>query len=326
VTAAPVLLPGRADQSVLLPGRADQIILRAGRDDDAAGFIALLTECWLEYPGCVVDIDGEVPELHALASYFAEQNGALWVAEQAGRVVGMIATRPLGDHVWELCKVYAYASQRGTGLAQRLMHLAETHARSQGGIEMKLWSDTRFDRAHRYYEKHGYIREGAIRVLNDLSNSLEFGYAKPLTGIVIRQLDAAAAASAIPALQSLAESQPVWRKAASDVALASRILLLAWVDGEPAGLANLHLAAPHRAELQTLHVAPAFRRRGVARALLHHAQSVGHALLTSQSPDTDAARATLHAAGWTAAGRIPNFLRAPDGTPVAMLIFYREAR
>ena len=66
-------------------------MLRAGRDTDAAGFITLIRDCWAEYPGCVFDLDGELPELRALASYFAEQDGALWVAEEAGTVVGMAA-------------------------------------------------------------------------------------------------------------------------------------------------------------------------------------------------------------------------------------------
>ena len=45
-------------------------VLRAGRDDDAAGIIALIGACWAEYPGCVMDVDGEVPELRALATYY----------------------------------------------------------------------------------------------------------------------------------------------------------------------------------------------------------------------------------------------------------------
>jgi hypothetical protein len=51
--------------------------LRPGRDDDAAGFIDLIAGCWAEYPGCVMDLDGEVPELRALASHYAGQGGAL---------------------------------------------------------------------------------------------------------------------------------------------------------------------------------------------------------------------------------------------------------
>jgi len=156
-------------------------VLRAGRDADAADFIALIGACWAEYPGCVMDLDGEVPELRALATYYAEKDGALWAAEQSGRVVGMVATRVLAEGSWELCKMYAYSDQRGSGLAQSLIAAAEAHARAHGATEMRLWSDTRFDRAHRFYEKCSYLRDGPIRALNDLSNSMEFEYAKPLT-------------------------------------------------------------------------------------------------------------------------------------------------
>jgi hypothetical protein len=51
--------------------------LRPGRDADAEGFIALIGACWAAYPGCVLDVDGEVPELRALATHFAGQGGAL---------------------------------------------------------------------------------------------------------------------------------------------------------------------------------------------------------------------------------------------------------
>ena len=78
---------------------------------------------------------------------------------------------------------------RGTDLAPRLLATAEAHARAAGATRLVLWSDTRFDRAHRFYEKHSYIRHGPIGVLHDLSNSLEFGYAKPVSGIEV--LDAA---------------------------------------------------------------------------------------------------------------------------------------
>ena len=73
-----------------------------------------------------MDVDGEVPELRALASYYyADKGGALWAAEADGRVVGMVATRPIGDGAWELCKMYVAGGQRGTGLAQALIDTAE---------------------------------------------------------------------------------------------------------------------------------------------------------------------------------------------------------
>jgi GNAT superfamily N-acetyltransferase len=153
-------------------------VLRAGRDVDAPGIIALVGACWAEYPGCVMDVDGEVPELRALATYYADQDGALWVAEVGGDVVGMVGTRPLPDGAWEICKMYVAASQRGGGLAQALIDAAEGYARERGAGVMKLWTDTRFERAHRFYEKHGYVRQPGLRELHDLSNSFEYHYIK----------------------------------------------------------------------------------------------------------------------------------------------------
>ena len=42
--------------------------IRPGRDEDASGFIRLIGDAWAEYPNCVLDVDGEVPELRALAT------------------------------------------------------------------------------------------------------------------------------------------------------------------------------------------------------------------------------------------------------------------
>ena len=79
------------------------------------------------------------------------------------------------------------------GRSRPLLEAAEAHARTAGAARIVLWTDTRFEAAHRFYEKRGYVRQGSIRILDDLSNSLEFRYAKPLKGLVVEALDAAAA-------------------------------------------------------------------------------------------------------------------------------------
>jgi GNAT superfamily N-acetyltransferase len=159
---------------------SDGFVLRPGRDDDAEAFIALIGACWAEYPGCVMDVDGEVPELRALATYYARQGGALWAAEAAGRIVGLVGTRPLGAGAWELCKMYTNADRRGSGLGQALIGAAEAFALAGGALHMRLWTDTRFARAHRFYEKQGYVRSGPTRALYDRSNTVEYAYARPL--------------------------------------------------------------------------------------------------------------------------------------------------
>ena len=64
------------------------VAIRPGRDEDAASFIALIGACWAQYPGIMLDVDGEMPELRALASYYNREGGALWVAEADGTIAG----------------------------------------------------------------------------------------------------------------------------------------------------------------------------------------------------------------------------------------------
>jgi GNAT superfamily N-acetyltransferase len=298
-----------------------------------------------------MDLDGEVPELRALASYYAGQGGALWAAEVAGRVVGMVGARPLGEGAWEVCKMYADAGQRGTGLAQALLGAAEGFARAAGGREMRLWSDTRFERAHRFYEKQGYVRGGPLRVLGDLSNSLEFAYAKPLAGLVVRAVDAAGAESMADGLAGLlrdcvaegaalgflpvleaAVARGYWRQRVAELALGRRVLLAAWLEGRLAGCVMLWLEdmpdQPHVAHVEKLMVAASARRRGVGRRLMlaleDEARRLGRRLLTLSGRAGDKSEALYRGLGWTEYGRIAGFaLNAAGGLEDEVLFMKR---
>ena len=325
--------------------------IRPGRDCDANGFIALIAACWAQHPGVRMDVDGEMPELRALASYYAKHGGALWTAEADGQVAGMVATRPHEAGAWEICRVYVLPALHGTGLGHALLDVAEAHARSAGATRLVLWSDTRFDRAHRFYEKRSYVRCGPIRVLHDISNSLEFAYAKPMAGVAV--LDAAAAASALPRLCEIltacvAEGAGVaflpplapekargfWRGIATEVAAGSRILLGGWVDGVLAGTVTLAFAGaenqPHRAEVQNLMVHPAARRSGLARTLMQHleqeAAAVGRTLLMLDTRAGDRAEGLYRSMGWNEVGRIPGYALKADRTLDDTLFFWKALR
>ncbi len=75
----------------------------------------------------------------------------------------------------ELHRLYVRADQRGKGLAARLVAHVEAMAREAGARRMELWSDTRFETAHRLYERLGYTR-GGTRPLGDISNSIELSF------------------------------------------------------------------------------------------------------------------------------------------------------
>jgi GNAT superfamily N-acetyltransferase len=51
--------------------------------------------------------------------------------------------------------------------------------RGEGIHHLILWSDTRFDRAHRLYGHMGFQRTGE-RALNDINQSREYCYERPV--------------------------------------------------------------------------------------------------------------------------------------------------
>lgn len=325
--------------------------LRPGRDGDADACIRLIGEAWAEYPGIVFDVDAELPELRALATYFAAAGGALWVAEDARGIQGMIGVVPDAGGLWEIRKLYVDRAARGSGLAQRLLAAAEAHAVAQGAAGLFLWTDTRFTRAHRFYEAQSFLREGALRSLPDLSRTIEYRYAKPLGPVAVRTLDAAGAASAVRRLSEVliacvadgaavsflhtptrTQADAFWQATATRVAEGRAALFAAWSDGVLAGTVTLALDMPenqpHRAEIAKMLVQPAVRRRGLARALLAAAEdaarAAGRRLLVLDTREGDPSEALYRAAGWTRAGRIPDYALSTDGTPHATVIYTRS--
>ena len=157
------------------------VTIRAARDEDAEQLITLIGGCFAEYPGCILEVDSEMPELRAIATFFTTHQGHFWIAERAGHVVGSVgvlpATVPGG---MELRKLYVAQTARRRGLGGHLCDLAEAQARACGAVFIELWSDTRFTDAHRLYERRGYVRGAETRALYDLSQSIEFYFHKTL--------------------------------------------------------------------------------------------------------------------------------------------------
>jgi RimJ/RimL family protein N-acetyltransferase len=52
--------------------------------------------------------------------------------------------------------------------------------RAVGIDRLVLWSDTRFDRAHRLYEGMGFTRTGERELPDDPNDTREFGYERPV--------------------------------------------------------------------------------------------------------------------------------------------------
>ncbi len=159
--------------------RSAAVLIREATDGDGEQVIRLIGSVFAEFPGCVLDVDGELPHLRVLATRFAEWDGRFWVAEAAGRVVACGGFAGNGDSI-ELKHIYVDAACRRQGLAGRLCDLAEEEARRRGCARIELWTDSRFTDAHRLYESRGYVRSPLPRHLDDLSASVEYRYSKEL--------------------------------------------------------------------------------------------------------------------------------------------------
>jgi GNAT superfamily N-acetyltransferase len=155
--------------------------VRPAADDDAWEVIALIGACWSEYPGCVMDVHGECPDLLNPASAYQRLGGAFWVAtDPCGTVIATIGWRPLDASTVELERLYVNRRWRRRGLAATLADLVEQTGANRGAAAIELWSDSRFLDAHRFYLARGYVRSGPDRELGDLSKTSEHHYVKTL--------------------------------------------------------------------------------------------------------------------------------------------------
>ena len=132
----------------------------------------------------------------------------------------------------------------------------------------------------------------------------------------------------------VAASQAFWTEnVLPAVTRGVRLLLVAEVEGKLAGAVQLDWDAQpnqaHRAEVRKLLVAPALRRRGIARWLMQaveaQARALPRSLLTLDTRSGDHAEALYLSLGYVAAGSIPAYALAPAGDRLdATTILYKQ--
>jgi putative acetyltransferase len=166
--------------------------VRPVSNDDAKGVIALYAACWGEYDDMVLDTDDEMEHLHHVSSHYESLGGSAWVAEhaepeRAGKelagtelIAGSVAWRPLDSERAELQMVYVIPDSRKLGLASFLVDMVTDHVTELGFSVFELWSDTRFNDAHRLYRAIGWNQLEETRVLGDLSASTEIHFVRDL--------------------------------------------------------------------------------------------------------------------------------------------------
>lgn len=165
----------------------NDFLIRAATDADGDAIAGLIGAAFAEYEGCVFDRAAEFPELDAIASHFAARGGTIWVAADGSTVIGSLGLAPTRDAdapagALEITKVYVAQAARRRGVARALMAAALARAEAASAGEVRLWTDTRFTDAHRFYEASGFVRGPGARECHDLSATFEYPYRLTLAG------------------------------------------------------------------------------------------------------------------------------------------------
>ena len=152
-----------------------RIEIEPAHASDAPAVIALIGRVFAEYRFSW-DPALEVPDLFDFDHRYARPAGAFWVARLSGHVVGSVGVERLPDGRAELHRLYLDATLRGRGVGRALVETVLEWCRRDGVHQLVLWSDTRFDRAHRLYERMGFVQTGEREVPDDPNDTREFSY------------------------------------------------------------------------------------------------------------------------------------------------------
>jgi GNAT superfamily N-acetyltransferase len=151
------------------------IAIEPARAADAPAVIALIARVFAEYD-FIWNPATEVPDLFDLERHYDARGGAFWVARLDGEVVGSVGVERLPDGRAELHRLYLDASLRGRGVGRALVEAVLGWCRAAGIAQLTLWSDTRFDRAHRLYQGMGFTKTGERDLPDDPNDTREFAY------------------------------------------------------------------------------------------------------------------------------------------------------
>jgi GNAT superfamily N-acetyltransferase len=128
-------------------------VIRPARPEDAEAVSTVAKAAFSPYIGRLGDI--EPWPMHV---DYAEKvaDGHTWVAEDAGEVVGLLVLEPHDDHL--LLDIVGIApGHQGTGLGNRLLDVADQHARALGLPEVRLYTNVVMTENLAYYPRRGYV-------------------------------------------------------------------------------------------------------------------------------------------------------------------------
>ena len=141
--------------------------LRPATNGDSDAVIALIGGIYEEYGFriCLEDAEADLTDIEANFP-----DGAFMVLcdedDHIRASVAVVRDSNRDDVAW-MKRLYLDRTLQGSGAAGDLLRWALERAMALGCRRMELWSDTRFERAHGFYRKHGFEHDGTIRHMTD---------------------------------------------------------------------------------------------------------------------------------------------------------------
>jgi putative acetyltransferase len=142
--------------------------LRPARPEDQEAIMALIDSVYGEYGDRLCPERGD-HDLLDIDGHYVRAGGAFIVLDEMGHIRGTHATLPDAARpcVCILRRLYLEAALRGGPWGARLMQWAVDWAGAHGMRRLEFWSDTRFTRAHAFFARFGFQRDGRRRVMHD---------------------------------------------------------------------------------------------------------------------------------------------------------------
>ena len=156
------------------------VTLDLARRADVPGVIALIGRVFAEY-GFVYDPATEVPDLLDFERHYQQPEGEFFVLRQGDVIAGSVGVERIDADTAELHRLYLDAPLRGLGTGRALVEAVLDWCRMRAVSHVILWSDTRFDRAHRLYDRMGFRQTGHRTLPGDVNHSQEYRFERAVS-------------------------------------------------------------------------------------------------------------------------------------------------
>lgn len=115
----------------------------------------------LVYTGAIpkndLPIDDE--DLMRISEVYGGKSG-FWLALDGDKLIGTVGIKEMGVEVVKLKRMFVLPQYHGGGVGQKLLDYAIKQAKDRGFSKMILNTNEHMARAHHFYEKNGFVKNG----------------------------------------------------------------------------------------------------------------------------------------------------------------------